>query len=297
MSNWLDILEQTAAAIDASQKVGSDSPSGKRLVRTMERRLRGYFQKIRSSFPMDRVIARYELLVPPVLQESVERITEQTIEEEFLLLFSNWLNAEDPLLAFIFADSIANGNASGFEGTLGEWLDVFGLQPPEGVELETFIPQSVIDKARVEAAAKVVGADEETIKRLSKQIADALENRSTSADLAKVIAETFDSMTDARAKLIAQTELNIAINDGTKEANLAVGADEKEWIQTFAAKEPRAVHTANMADGRIPIGRPFSGDGSMDAGSGNNNIWNCHCTTTYFGATEDAVAKLLGLAA
>ena len=288
MSSWVDIVEATAAKIEAAQRVGSSSLTGKLLTAEMEHKMAGYFRTIQKTFPMAKVLALYKKKLPPEVKEA-------SVEADFLLLFSEWLEGSDELLASIFTDSIANGNAAGFEGTLADWLDVFGIKPPENMDLQTFIPDSVIEKARKTAAARVKDVDQETIDRIAGQVADALENRSTSATLAKTIGETFTDMSKSRAKLIAQTELNMAINDGVKAANLEVGADEKEWLETYAAQRPRDSHIANMGDGRIPINDEFSGDGSTDAGSGNNNPFNCHCTTLYYGATEEAVAKMLGL--
>lgn len=300
MCNVAQILEQSAAAIDNAKTVGAESPSGKKLVRQMERRMQAYFRRIKTTFrtsgALNRVLRLYSLLLPPEIQES-DRIQEAGIEAEFILAFSNWLETADPLLAFVFTDSILDGNSSGFEGSMAEWLETFGIDVPDDLDVKALLPQSVIDTARETAAKRVKGVNTETIKQLSTTIGDALENNLSTRELAKAITQKFTDMTKARAKLIAQTELNTAINDGSKKANEAVGADEKEWIQTFAADVPRDVHIANMGDGRIPIKKPFSGDGSMDAGSGNNNPFNCHCTVVYFGATEDAVRKLLGLAA
>ena len=288
LETWLDIVEATAAKIEAAQRVGSRSPTGKRLTAEMERKMTAYFRTIEKTFPMAKVLALYEKKLPPEIKEA-------SVEADFLLMFTEWLDGSDELLASIFTDSIADGNAAGVEGTLAEWLDVFGIKPPENMDLQTFIPDSVIEKARKTAAARVKDVDQETIDRIAGQVADALENRSTTAELAKTIGETFDSMSKSRAKLIAQTELNTAINDGVKAANIEVGADEKEWNEPYSADVPRDVHIANMGDGRIPIDDAFSGDDSTDAGSGNNNPLNCHCTTLYYGATEEAVAKMLGL--
>lgn len=330
MCNVCQILEQTAAAVDNAKTVGAESPSGQKLVRKMERRLETYFRRIKSTFKtsgaLDRTLRLYGLLLPPVIEGTERqprilsappfyalaepmkpdckyylaessRITEATVEAEFILAFSNWLETADPLLAFVFTDSILDGNSNGFEGSMAEWIDAFGIDVPEGLDVKGLLPDSVIQKARDTAAKNVQHVDEETIKRLANTIGNALERNLTTKELAAAISETFDSFTDARAKLIAQTEMNIAINDGKLAANVAVGADEKEWIETFAGKEPREEHIDNMGDGRIPIGRPFSGDGSMDAGGGNNNPFNCHCTVVYFGATEESVSRLLGLAA
>lgn len=289
MSNFVQIIEATAAAVDKAKTIGVDSPSGKKLVRKMERGMRGYFRRIRTTFPMERLLHRYELSRRPDIQESVE--------SDMLIVFEQWLEDADPLLQFVFFESIQEGNGNGFEGSMADWVETFGIDVPDDLDVKGMIPKSVIDTARESAAKNVKHVDDETIKRMSGVIADALDNNLTTAELAKVINETFDTMTDARSKLIAQTEMNTAINDGVKEANVAVGADEKEWLQTYAADKPRDEHIDNMGDGRIPISRPFSGDGSMDAGGGNNNPFNCHCTVLYFGATEEAVRAALGLAA
>ncbi len=298
MCNVCQILEATAAAIDNAKTVGAESPSGKRLERKMRRQLETYFRRIKTTFKtsgaLNRVLKLYGLLLPPVMEEST-RVTEAGIEADFILAFSNWLETADPLLTFVFTESILDGNANGFEGSMAEWVEAFGLDVPEGLDVKGLIPDSVIQKARDTAAAKVTDVDATTIKRLANTIGDALEKNLTTKELAALINETFDDMTKFRSELIAQTEINTAINDGKLAANEAVGADEKEWIETFAGKEPRDVHIANMGDGRIPMSQPFSGDGSMDAGSGNNNPFDCHCTVVYFGATKEAVAKLLEL--
>ena len=72
MSNWHNTIEATAAAIDSAKRVGVTSPSGKRLVRRTERKLRTYFRKIESTFPMAQLLRRYALSLPPTIKESVE---------------------------------------------------------------------------------------------------------------------------------------------------------------------------------------------------------------------------------
>ena len=174
MCNVAQILEQSAAAIDNAKTVGAESPSGKKLVRQMERRMQAYFRRIKTTFrtsgALNRVLRLYSLLLPPEIQES-DRIQEAGIEAEFILAFSNWLETADPLLAFVFTDSILDGNSSGFEGSMAEWIETFGIDVPEGLDVKGLLPDSVIQKARDTAAKNVQNVDKETIKRMSSTIA------------------------------------------------------------------------------------------------------------------------------
>jgi len=297
MSSWCDIVEVTAAAIAKAQRTGKGSPAGKQMIAKTERQLRTYFRKIAQSFPSKRVLFRYSLMVARQQKDVAEayRVQEATVEETFMLMFEDWLDGENDLLKYIIVEGAVDGTANGFEGSLGEWLDVFGIDPPEGMDLKAIIPKSVIDNVRENAAAAVTGIDETTMKEMANVLANGLEQNLTVADMAKVLEAKFDDMGKVRSELIARVEMSRALEDGKLEANLAVGCDEKEWIETYASDVPRPEHISNMGDGRIKMDKSFSGDGSTDAGSGNNNPFNCACLVNYYGATEDAIRKLLGM--
>jgi len=208
--------------------------------------------------------------------------------DEFYVMFTEWLEGEVEQFAVLMNSAIEEGLANGFDGSLQDWIDEFKLAAPP-FDAAALLPDDVLKDAAKYAGQMVKGVTEDTAKQLSSTIAEALSTNRSVPELAKMLRDRYDEIGSYKSKLIAQTEMNKAISKGAFESNKAVGASEKEWIQTYAAEVPREEHIANMEQGRIPIGDAFQ------SGEDYPGEPNCHCVVLYYGATEEAVAELLGL--
>jgi hypothetical protein len=111
---------------------------------------------------------------------------------------------------------------------------------------------------RKNSLSKLTGEFAETTKqRLRDAIADAVESGGTADDIAAAIKKTVPAFSDARAEMIAQTEVNDAYNAGRMATAHETSMQEKSWSAdgTDACDQCQAQITA----GWIPIEKPFPG--------------------------------------
>jgi SPP1 gp7 family putative phage head morphogenesis protein len=116
--------------------------------------------------------------------------------------------------------------------------------------------------ARGNAARLCDDLSKADMKRIGRTIADGIMDGSTIQQMTDTILEITksDQMTAERAKSIATTEANNALNAGAFMAADDLGHDEKAWIDVGDEKVCD-VCSGNAAQGAIPIGDEFeSGD-------------------------------------
>jgi len=273
------LIERSAEAVNKANRLGPQSPEGKRLVVQMERKVLAWFRAQTKSLPVGRVSALYTKRLKAMEETAVD-------VDEFFVTFTEWLDDGIEQFEVLLASSIEDGLAAGFEGDLQAWIDEFKLKAPP-FDAAAMLPESVIKQALEHAGERVKGIVEDTAAQLSTVIADALEKNLSPAQLAKELRDRFEEIGSVKSKVIARTEMGEAVSEGAFQANKAVGADTKESIMTTDMDD---ICVVNEADGRIPIDQPHS-SGDM------HPLYhpNCMCTEAYFGATETGVAKLLGL--
>ncbi|MBW2308509.1 MAG: hypothetical protein JRG73_16405 [Deltaproteobacteria bacterium] len=273
------VLERSAAGVNKAKRLGPQSPEGKRLARKTERKILPWFRARARKLPLTTVSALYRQRLSGMQEADVP-------VDDFFVLFTEWLEDGIEQFEVLMNSSIQEGLAAGFEGDLQAWIDEFKLKVPP-FDASAMLPESVIKQAKAYAGELVTGVTDDTAKQLSTVIAEALETQRSVPELAKMLRDRFEEIGTNKSKVIARTEMGQAVSDGAYHANKAVGATEKESIQTTDLDDICAI---NEADGRIPIDQPHS-SGDM------HPLYHprCMCTEVYFGATEEGLANLLGL--
>lgn len=140
---------------------------------------------------------------------------------------------------------------------------------------------------REKSLSRLTGDFSETTKqRLRDAIAEAVESGGTADDIVATIKETVPAVSDARAGIIAQTEVNDAHNAGRMAMAREMSMQEKSWSAdgTAACVQCRA----QIAVGWIPIGEPFPG-GVMAPCLHDG----CDCGVNFRKTTRDSVSTLM----
>lgn len=139
--------------------------------------------------------------------------------------------------------------------------------------------QQAINFANRQAAQAVTKIDQETKDILKKIIGDGIKDKRGIDGLARDIRNQFkdwqrtDEMTVSRSRLIARTETNAALSEGSFQRGKAMGVNGKSWL-TVGDDRVRASHRENEAAGVIPYDKPFpSGDMHPPGVDG----YNCRC--------------------
>jgi SPP1 gp7 family putative phage head morphogenesis protein len=114
--------------------------------------------------------------------------------------------------------------------------------------------QQAIDWAKEHCAKLVTKMDDETKARLAQVVADAIENKRGIPGLARDLRNTFDNMSKFRSKMIARTETNAALSQGSLKRMQDMGIDGKEWVTS----DPCEICAANGDEGVIPVDQAFS---------------------------------------
>ncbi len=136
-----------------------------------------------------------------------------------------------------------------------------------GDKVESFIGEFLKDGGFQRISAEL---DKTTVDRVSGAVADAYEKGGTYSDVVKAIKGEFSDMTDRRADLIAQTELNDAYSQGQLQFARDTGGEGKSWDPEGEACE---ICMGNVEDGIIPLDEDFSsGDDAPTAHPG------CDCS-------------------
>jgi hypothetical protein len=134
-------------------------------------------------------------------------------------------------------------------------------------ETESFIAEYLKDGGFTQLTGEI---DKTTVDRLASAIADAYEAGEDFDGVVAAVKSEFTDFTTARAKMIAQTELNNAYNESIAHFGRQAGATMKSW-ETDAA--PCLICTENAIAGQIPIDDDFpSGDDQPGAHP------NCLCS-------------------
>ena len=109
---------------------------------------------------------------------------------------------------------------------------------------------------REKSLSRLTGDFAETTKqRLRDAMADAAQSGGTADDIVAAIKKTVPAFSDARAEMIAQTEVNDAYNAGRLSIACEMGMQEKSW--SADGTEACGQCQAQIAAGWIPIDKPF----------------------------------------
>lgn len=166
------------------------------------------------------------------------------------------------------------------------------LNPPKKDGIEDLYKQHFQNKlktfARSKTAARVTGITETTRERIAQAIdASMAEGLSVSSMVDLVIENVqldYREFTEARARLISQTEMVTASNEATQEAARSTGLETRKFWSTSGLPNVRDSHLQAEADSNdqggltedevFSNGLIYPGDPSGDA----SEVCNCHCT-------------------
>ncbi len=118
---------------------------------------------------------------------------------------------------------------------------------------------------------------------LRNRLAVGMEQGATLSQMAESIEAYGAGNVDFLSERIARTEVGAASNAGALEGYVQGGAEYKEWIHSYGAKQPREAHQALADAGPIPIDEDFVSElGGVGPGPGSMNDpaddVNCSCT-------------------
>ena len=154
--------------------------------------------------------------------------------------------------------SITAGEASSYNAAITSAIEAAARQLAAEIETSATLPETFAGNyLRDNSLSKLTGEIAETTKtRLRTAVADAFDAGGTADDIVAAIKSEMDDMSDKRANLIAQTEVNQAYNAGRAALAGAAGMSEKSWATESG--DPCPTCTANEAQGWIPIDAFFS---------------------------------------
>ncbi len=270
------------------------SDDGKALIDSLADGLVAWIGRIRNAFPRQELFTWAE----GILRFRVEGTKPSHAET---LAFRG-------MAAEIIAKALA-GRSTGFEALLGNHMRVAYMVAVEDVErdmrrlfdiresavmrevslqaefVDQAIPTEVTDWARLNAATHVTAINETTKKELANTIANAMgqEQRGV-ADVAKAIEEKFAEMSGPRSELIATTEMNFAMSQGTVDRGMSMGAKRKKWITVGDSRVDQKVCAPNEAQsGEKGISIALFFDSGHGQPPGHPR---CRCAIATFGATR-----------
>ncbi len=179
--------------------------------------------------------------------------------------------------------------------------EIFNKDLEVAIGYKTFLPilqeiltdggQSSYDKFKLENNIRVwlddkVGIfarqiNDTTFKELQRQFEESLANAENRDELVNRIESTYKDISKARAKMIARTEVQGAMQKGTFEGYKQSGVGIKIWVAVLDSKT-RDAH-ANLDGVELPIDQPFNVNGQSmmfpgDPRGGAENTINCRCS-------------------
>lgn len=283
-----EALEELCEATVATLPGSVGSRQGRRLAKRMTGEMQGYFERLERRFPMSKILSfagKYMVKRPEDYKYSLAE--KQKVQERV-------------------AKIIGAPKDSAFEGALAEYSAIgymiaaieieyslrkqFKIQESAVIAEATLradfldqpIPLPVIDWAKAEAATKVTAMGATTQRELASVIADTMTHpRRGVPDVATAIQDRFTDMSRTRAELIATTEMNRAMSQGTLDRGVSMGAKEKEWITVGDDRVNVPICQANGGQDRIRIGRAFQSGDMQPPGHPR-----CRCALGTFGATR-----------
>jgi len=118
--------------------------------------------------------------------------------------------------------------------------------------------QQAIDWANEHGAELVKNINEETRSKLSKVIADGIENKRGVDGIARDIRTAIADMSPTRSKLISHTETGNALGQSVLDRSIDMGVNGKEWILGSGGRTGNCDECiANSEAGVIPIDQEF----------------------------------------
>lgn len=178
---------------------------------------------------------------------------------------------------FINKDLEINIAFKTFFPILQEVLQKSGENTYESFKLSGAITSWLAEKTEVFARQ----ITDTTFNQLQEQFRQALENGEDRNQIVKRVQDTYKDISKGRAKTIARTEIQGAMQKGTYEGYTQSGVPIKIWVAVID-EDSRLSHS-QMDGVEVPINSPFivNGEALMFPGDPNGsagNIINCRCS-------------------
>ena len=283
------------------------SRNGQRLESLAERRVEEYYRRLQSAIPIGQILSLYKVALDQAngqpftklekegILKSLKDIVRPAVARRTNSLFNSIM---PPTAQAYYEGAFQINQLELRQQILGEIEGYFMIfaQAPENtpwpnenhvevpdnfpVSMTPFdrpVPQHVLDIARRISAQQISGIDQATTNQIARFIAAEMENQIGVPALAAKINERWPEFGSARARLIANMEMNNAISQGAMTHARELGKKTKEAI-TVGDDRVRLDHSQNESDGIIPIDRTFSGTGHLVTPFG----FNCRCAVTYY---------------
>jgi SPP1 gp7 family putative phage head morphogenesis protein len=129
---------------------------------------------------------------------------------------------------------------------------------------------------------RMTGVAGDVFERIKEQITQGMADGDSIEGMAKRIKDTFNEISDGRARVVASTETSAAYGAARNEAMKDAGVRWKEWL-TSGLPNVRAAHAAANGQTR-PLDEPFYVGGEDldfpgDPKGSPGNVINCHCVS------------------
>ncbi len=291
-------LDETSAEVPGSVS----SRNGRRIVNATTERLQRYFRALERAMPRRSIAAlsaQWAQVIPSDREASDGEVAQ--IEQQARAIISPSVDALSDRLETLLSENGAVAYTESARQVQDAAVKEFGLPAPEVPQFscparfvevipgirDLPVPEEIRQFARAWSTGRVVGLDETSLTELSETIARALRQKNRGvADVARALRAKFDSFSDDRAALIANTEMNSMMSTAALEKGLSLGSTQKTWITVGDDRVSQQICEPNEADGRIDIRGAF--------GSGHTNTPGhprCRCSIVTLGATRASVAE------
>jgi hypothetical protein len=285
-----EALEELCEATVATLPGSVGSPAGRRLVARMTAAMKTYFERLERRFPTRKVLALAGKYMAARPEDKKQTLAEkQKAQAQVAKLIEPAIGLTDAALERALAEHSAVGYmlaADQIEASLRKQFRIRESALQEATLRAEFldqpIPGPVIDWAETNAATRVTAMAATTQRELASTIADAMtQPRRGVPDVGRAIRNQFGDMTTVRSELIATTEMNNAMSQGTFDRGASMGAKEKEWITVGDDRVSQEICIPNEGAGRVRLGRVFPSGHMQPSGHPR-----CRCALATFGATR-----------
>jgi len=285
-----EAFEELAEATVATLPGSSGGREGKRLTARLTVEMRKYFERLERRFPTSKVLAFARKYMAARLEGQKQTLEEKKkVQAQVEKIIGAALGSGDTALEKALAEGTAVGYMVAAEQIEDSLRKQFRIRESVLSEasitaefLDQPIPPKVIDWTSANAADLVTGMTATTQRDLAGTIADAMTNpRRGVPDVARAIQDRFGDMSRTRAELIANTEMNNAMSQGTFDRGASLGAKKKEWITVGDDRVSQEICLPNEGAGQIQMRNTFPSGHMQPSGHPR-----CRCALATFGATR-----------
>ena len=251
----LALTEGPGAATQAKRDKAL-AADGRKLEKLVRARFRAQRKAILASHALRQLVAKEAAETD---EQARARIEQQIAASIGPVVYGEPVTAK---AAAVYDGAIRNAATEGLEAVTSDFAPSF-----EAANQESFVSEYLKDGGFTRLTGQI---DKTTVDRIASALADAYEEGADFDGVAKAVKGEFADMTEYRARMIAQTELNDAFNQSIMHFGAQAGATKKAWMVDLA---PCVICIANSLEGDIDLEDDFeSGDDAPPAHP------NCLCS-------------------